>query len=193
MDKKTIGIAIAVIVVVVALFLVFGKTGTPGNSGTNTEGQKVTDQGVVTPEGVVAASGASPIATSGEVLNLKGEVAKLDVDPGSPEAPQQSNPVSANSVPKAATKMTVSMGSGFSPKEFTVNSGDAVTISVSSTDDKTYVFAFEDQALSAVAVGVGPGETRLITFNAPKRGEYVFYSNVPGHKAAGLVGKMIVK
>jgi len=67
-------------------------------------------------------------------------------------------------------------------------------VAVSSTDGYTHVFMFDDPSLSAVAVGVGPKETRAITFNAPaKAGTYSFHCDVPGHTARGEVGAMIVK
>ena len=83
-------------------------------------------------------------------------------------------------------------GGGFSPNSFTVSAGAPVTISITSGDQYSHVFAFEDASLSAVAVGVGPGETRAITFNAPKTaGAYKFYSNIPGQ--SGEAGVMTVK
>ncbi|MBI5220375.1 MAG: cupredoxin domain-containing protein [Candidatus Liptonbacteria bacterium] len=202
MDKKTIGIIIAVIVVIVALYLAFGNkpaTGpvaqpaaAPGTPGAVPEPVK-TDQGTVTPQGVVAATGTSPIATSGEVLAPSGKPVKLDVTPGTPEAPQQSNPVAKPAdLPSKTVKITMSSG-GISPSGFTVKAGEPVTIGVTSGDSQTHVFKFDDPSLDAVAVGVGPGETRAITFPAPKAGTYKFHCDVPGHSSRGEVGEMIVK
>src|SRR4029453_17947131 len=42
-----------------------------------------------------------------------------------------------------------------------------------------------------VSVDLPPGETKEIVVNAPA-GEYEYYCNVPGHKQAGMVGKLIV-
>jgi len=66
-------------------------------------------------------------------------------------------------------------------------------LALSSVDNITHVLLFDDPVLAGVAIGVGPNETRAITFNAPKAGEYGFHCDVPGHTARGESGKMIVK
>jgi uncharacterized cupredoxin-like copper-binding protein len=38
---------------------------------------------------------------------------------------------------------------------------------------------------------LNPGESASFTFNLPA-GEYTYYCTVPGHRAAGMVGKLIV-
>lgn len=43
-----------------------------------------------------------------------------------------------------------------------------------------------------ISVDIAPGATETVTVNAPV-GEYEFYCNVPGHKEAGMVGKLTVK
>lgn len=144
------------------------------------------------PTGTPAAPQASPISEEGAVVTPSGEPVKLNVEPGSPEAPQQSAPLEKKDIPSAAVKITMSP-SGISPNVFTAKPGQAVTLSVTADESQTHVFKFDDPSLSAVAVGVGPGETRVISFNAPKAGEYVFYCDVPGHRGRGEVGKMIVK
>lgn len=185
-QKKNIWVWVVVGVIVVAVVVYLALTG----GFTMPENQPA--EGTPTEQGVVAAPGASPVTEEGVVLNTQGEEAKNDVQPGSPEAPQQSNPIAAEEVPSSATKLTVS-AQGFSPAEFTVSAGSAVTLSVTSGDTQTHIFMFDDPSLSAVAVGIGPGETRAITFNAPTtKGEYSFRCDVPGHAGRGEVGKMIV-
>jgi uncharacterized cupredoxin-like copper-binding protein len=39
---------------------------------------------------------------------------------------------------------------------------------------------------------LNPGQSENITINADA-GEYEYYCSVPGHKAAGMVGKLIVQ
>lgn len=144
-------------------------------------------------QGTPVATGTSIINDEGRVVNNEGIEVRNDVEPASPEAPQQSDPIEdAAAVPATAIKLTVS-AEGFSPSSFEVDAGDPVSLSVTSTDDFTHVFAFKDKSLSAVAVGLAPGETRVISFNAPDtEGEYTFYCNVPGHEGRGEVGTMIV-
>lgn len=110
-----------------------------------------------------------------------------------PSKPAQSPPVNEANVPEKAVKLGISAG-GITPASFEVKKGQEVTLSVASQDDWTHIFRFKDEGLKEVAVGVGPGQTRLITFYAPKnRGEYEFYCDVPGHSDRGEKGKMLVK
>jgi len=119
-------------------------------------------------------------------------VVRLDVPPGSPDAPQQSNPVAQSDVPKGALDIVVKDGS-FTPSSFAVNSGEQVTIYFTSADGRTHSIGFEDASVQGIAVGIGPGETRSVTFKAPVPGTYAFECNVPGHAAAGEQGTMVVE
>lgn len=144
-------------------------------------------------EAMVAVVGANPIAKDGTVVTTEGVAVKNDAIPLSPEAPRQTAPVIKDELPASAIKLAIS-AAGWDPAEFSVKAGAPVTIAISSDDDYTHVFMFDDQVLSAVAVGVSPHETRAITFNSPtEAGEYTFHCDVPGHTSRGEVGKMIVK
>ncbi len=145
-----------------------------------------------TPQGTAAAPGASPVSGAGQVVTKEGKPVKLNVVAGTPDAPQQSNPIGAGSVSAGTIKMTVS-AKGFSPNQFVVRAGDVVTIALTSGDTQTHVFKFDDASLSAVAIGVGPGETRAITFNAPSPGKYGFHCDVPNHSSRGETGTMTVQ
>lgn len=183
------GVVVAVIVIYIA---VSGGVLLP-RSGKTPTAEELGKVATTTRQGVVAAPGTSPIATStGQVVTPTGEPVKLDVTPGSPKAPQQSNPIKADDLSAKAVELKVSAG-GFLPSAFTVKEGQPVALAITATDSQTHVFYFKDQSLSAVAVGVGPGETRAIVFNAPKRGTYDFYCGVPGHEARGEIGRMTVE
>ncbi len=144
-------------------------------------------------DATVAVVGANPIAKDGTVVTTAGVAVKNDAVPMSPEAPKQTPPVAKEELPASVIKLDIS-AAGWNPSEFSVKAGAPVTLAITSTDDYTHVFMFNDSALSAVAVGVSPHETRAITFNAPAAaGEYAFHCDVPGHAARGEVGKMIVK
>ncbi|HXF44060.1 MAG TPA: cupredoxin domain-containing protein [Candidatus Paceibacterota bacterium] len=138
------------------------------------------------------APGTSPVTAEGEVITDSGNPVRLDVTPGTPEAPQQSNPISREILPESAIQIEVS-DQGFSPTTFTVKAGEAVTLSLTSVGSQTHVFKFENPSLKAVAIGVGPEETRAITFNAPTAGSYAFYCDVPGHRSRGEEGVMMVE
>ncbi len=180
MEKKNIW---GIIIVIFALLIVGGIVLVAMQKG---------DVQVVNEPDAVVAPGASAITSDGQVVTEEGNPVKLNVEPLSPEAPSQSDPIAESEVPTSAIEIEVS-AEGFKPAEFSVSSGDAVSISITSTDTQTHVFRFDSAQLSAVAVGVGPGETRLISFNAPSKGEYTFFCDVPGHKGRGEIGKMVVK
>jgi len=182
---------LVVVIIVAAYFVVKSRNTVP--SAANAPVGTQTSSGTVTPTGIVAATGTSAIASSGIVVSPTGQATQNNVQPAAPTAPQESNAIASPSqIPLAAVKLTVSAAKGYAPNAFTVSAGAAVTIAVTSGDSLVHVFAFQDASLSAVAVGVGPGETRAITFNAPtKPGNYTFYSNVPGQ--SGETGVMTVK
>ncbi len=200
MNKAQTAILVIVTVIVLGFLVYVGinqqspengealPSGENGEVETEAEGEEAT--GLVGESEVV---GGSLVTEEGQVVTDKGEPVDPTAEPGSPDAPKQTDPISEESVPRTAIKIKVS-ASGFTPNEFSVQSGKAITLSVTSVDDQTHVFAFNHPDLKGVAVGVGPGETRAITFNAPEsKGTYEFFCNVPGHAQRGETGTMIVK
>lgn len=180
------GVAVGIVIIYVAI-----SGGVKFPAGTRSA-DRVGPLATTTPQGIVAAPGLSPVSDEGQVVTREGKPVQLNTTPGSPEAPQQSNPIAPQDLPSASVKLSMS-ASGISPSTFRVRRGDAVTLAITASDSQTHVFMFDDAVLSSVAVGVGPGETRAITFNAPARGEYAFHCDVPGHAARGETGKMIVE
>lgn len=190
-NKSTL-VWIVIGVVVAAVVIYFAVT---GGFVTTTQNQPpVTGIATTTPQGVVVAPGSSPVATSGIVVTPEGKPVDNAAQPGTPEAPKQSNPIAASDIPPQAIKITMS-ASGITPSSFTVKAGQVVQLSISAGDTQSHVFKFEDPSLAAVAVGVGPGDpVRVMTFNAPsKPGAYAYYCDVPGHKARGEQGTMVVQ
>jgi len=184
MDKKSI-IWIVVAVVIIAVIGVFMMK---GSNAPKQEEQISKSSNTVAP-------GASAVNTEGIVVTQEGKAARNDAKPMSPEAPQESLPITdKSSVSSSAINIKVS-SDGISPKEFRVKAGAATSLLVSSGDQFTHLFKFQDPSLSAIAVGIGPGDpTRLMTFNAPaNRGEYQYFCDVPGHVGRGETGKMIVE
>jgi azurin len=60
--------------------------------------------------------------------------------------------------------------------------------------DKGYVPDSGKKWILASSALAGGGETVEVTFNAPKEpGEYMYICTFPGHYAAGMKGKLIVK
>lgn len=150
------------------------------------------------PEEVAAAKpiavGTSLITKDNVVVSAAGTPVKLNVMPASQDAPKESAPIaSPDLVPNAnAVKISVS-GAGFVPNSFTVKEGQLVNFTLTSTDDYTHVWLPDDNALIATALGVAGGETRVKSWNAPKKGTYTFRCDIPGHKDRGEVGTMIVE
>jgi len=209
-NKKKLFILLGVLVVVAIIIVVAatqGQKNVPAPS-TNEVEQTPTEENApaleepglteeeinpVLKDSTVVIPGANPITKDNKVVTSEGKETKNDVTPMSPEAPQQTAPVAKEELSKEVLQLGVS-ASGWNPAEFTVKKGEAVSLAITSTDTFTHVFKFDDPSLSAVAVGVGPAETRAISFNAPTQaGEYTFRCDVPGHAGRGEVGKMIVK
>jgi len=186
---KILGIVIVVILVVLFLYLglfnkkVFGPTSVSNKN----------EQGKSLPSNVMEEfKGANPISEEGVVVTPEGKPADNTATPGSPEAPSQSAPISKEEVPASAIKLEVSFEKGFSPNTFTVKANAPVTLSLTGLDDRVHVLRFNNPALNAIAIGLGPRMTRMINFNAPKEpGEYTFFDDVPGQQ--NITGKMIVK
>jgi len=138
--------------------------------------------------------GASPVKDN-KVLTMEGKPVVNSAVPMAPEAPQQTAAIDKKTVENDSSVIKLSVSAaGYVPNSFEVKKGAVVNIAVTSTDSYTHIFAFRDAGLSAVAVGLAPGETRAITFNAPDTaGSYEYYCNVPGHAGRGETGTMIVK
>lgn len=208
-NKKKIWILLGVIVVIVVIIAVAASQSqkntkqapTQGNvtgeetPAADTEVAAGTEAAVnpVLENATVEVPGTNYITTDDKVVTQTGEETKTNVSPMSPLAPQQSGPVSAESLSNNVVKIKATVGKGYEPAEFTVNRGQAVTLSLTSTD-LSHGLVFDDPSLQAVGVAVSSGETRAITFNAPTTaGEYTFHCTLPPHAASGEVGKMIVK
>lgn len=185
-----VGVVVAAVVIYLAVSGTFGNLGGGAN-----KAPAVTGSATTTAQGVVQAPGSSAIASSGIVVTPEGTPVDNAAQPGTPTAPKESNPLtSVSDVPTSAVKITMA-ATGITPSTFTVKAGEAVTLSVADGDTQSHIFKFEDPSLAAVAVGIGPGDPiRVLSFNAPtKPGSYVYYCDVPGHRARGEQGTMVVQ
>ena len=203
-------IVVIILIIVVAALQGKKNTGTEGtpadqpaaNAPTETtpatgpEGEAITAPVVneILKDATIAAPGASAITKDNKVVTLEGKQIVNNVEQTSPLAPSESGPVKKEDLAADVIKLEVS-AAGFSPSEFTVKPGAAVSVSITATD-VAHSLAFDDPSLSAIGIGVyaGNDNTRVISFNAPtKAGEYTFYCNVGNHRSRGESGKMIVK
>lgn len=144
-------------------------------------------------EVLILAPGASPVTTGGEVLTETGSVARNDVAVMSPEAPHQTNFLVEDDLPEESINIEIREDS-FSPKSFTTSPNTATFISFSSKDGGVHTITFDDPSLSALAVLVGPNQTKGILFKAPSEsGTYAFRCITPGHADKGEIGEMVVR
>jgi len=78
---------------------------------------------------------------------------------------------------------------GYYPSTLEVNKGDIVKITFMS-DDILHNLYIEGYNVATSTVSNGVSST--IQFTADKAGTFLFYCTVPGHKDAGMTGKLIV-
>jgi uncharacterized cupredoxin-like copper-binding protein len=95
--------------------------------------------------------------------------------PTAPAAAAQSVEITANDI-------------FFDPKEVTIPANTNVKIVLPNKGAAAHNFSIDALKIS---VDLPPGATKDVVVNAPP-GEYEYYCNVPGHKEAGMVGKLIV-
>ena len=145
------------------------------------------------PLGMTVITGANIITPENLVVTKSGALTVNSAIPMSDNAPKQTGLLEKATLSNQVLKIDVG-NNKFSPKEFTIIAGAPTTFSLTSVDDLTHIISFDDPALSAIAVLVGSGQTKGITFNAPaKPGSYTFRCVSPGHADKGEVGVMIVK
>ncbi len=136
--------------------------------------------------------GGNKINADQQVVTAEGTPVKSNVMPNSPEAPK-AVVVEKNKLPEEVIKIEVG-NTKFKPTSFTVKAGAPVSLAFSSTDKKVHVITFNNPDLAALAFAVGAGQIKAMSFNAPLTpGSYEFRCDVPGHKAAGEIGTMIVE
>lgn len=134
--------------------------------------------------------GGNKINAEQQVVTAEGAPVKANVMPNSPEAPQ-AVVVAKNKLPEEVINIEVG-NNKFNPSSFTVKAGSPVSLAFSSIDKKVHVITFTNPDLAALAFGVGAGQIKAMSFNAPlSPGSYEFRCDVPGHKAE--IGTMIVE
>jgi uncharacterized cupredoxin-like copper-binding protein len=121
-----------------------------------------------------------------------GMVGTLHVVEGAAAPPageqQQAPPPDQGAAPPAPEVDMVDIA--FNPKEITIAANTDVTINLKNSGAATHNFNIESEGIhSGDYVG---GQTGTIVVNLPP-GEYEYQCDVPGHKEAGMVGKLIVQ
>lgn len=171
-------------------------TSPQGNIPTTTSTSSNAIEGVGTivslKDAVAIVPGPNLVTKDNKVVTAEGKVTANNAQPMAPDAPKQTSFLDKATLAPSVIQLSVG-NNKFAPNEFTVKAGAPTTISITGVDSFSHVIAFNDSSLSAVAVLVGPGQTRGITFNAPVvKGTYTFRCDSPDHATRGETGKMIV-
>lgn len=203
---------IAVVIIVIATRNNNQKTNAPVGGdgatqpGTTTASTTVADVAAViaeTPVAPVTATqplkdvkiivpGANPVTADNKVVTATGVVTDAAALTRDANAPRATAFLDEATLPTAITKISFS-ATGISPKEITTKAGAPTSVAVTNDDAVVHNFVFTDKVLGAIAVPVGPGQTRAIVFNAPAAGTYEYKCSNPRHADRNEVGKMIVK
>jgi plastocyanin len=110
---------------------------------------------------------------------------------GSPNASPAAGGVGTPAVSAVGSAVAIEMlDIKYSLTEMTIPANTAVTINLSNKGAAKHNFNID--ALDVHSGDYEPGQSGTITINAPP-GEYEYYCSIPGHKAAGMVGKLIVQ
>jgi plastocyanin len=217
--KMLVILGIIVVIVIILIVAAMKSKKAPENTGNPEAGQVQTQEepgASETQSTSTPSTNANAIEGVGEIVNLKdavavvpggpnlvtkdnkvvteeGRVAANDAPPMSAGAPKQTGFLDKATLAPSVIQLNVG-NNVFSPNSFTTNAGAPTTISLTGVDSYSHVFTFSDASLSAIAMLVGPGQTKAITFNAPvNAGAYAFHCDSPDHAARGEAGNMIVK
>jgi plastocyanin len=102
----------------------------------------------------------------------------------------EATPAAASDNGNAATQATITMVDiAFQPNSLTIPANTDAPVSLPNTGATLHNFSIDELGID---VDVAPGDTGSVTINAPA-GTYQFYCNVPGHKAAGMIGTLTVQ
>lgn len=92
--------------------------------------------------------------------------------------------------------LVVTMGEegqlAFYPTELNVRKGEAVKL-VLNNADTAQAHAFVIRELTLKSRAVAPGMSETLTFVPDKAGDFAFFCDMPGHKEAGMVGRIHVE
>jgi uncharacterized cupredoxin-like copper-binding protein/mono/diheme cytochrome c family protein len=122
-----------------------------------------------------------------------GMVGTLHVVEGAaaPANESQGPPPTEGAPPASQAPIEVDMVDiAFAPAEITIPANTDVTINL--VNKGSAVHTFDVDELNVHSGEYAGGQTGTVTINAAP-GEYEYYCAVPGHKQAGMVGKLIVK
>lgn len=89
-------------------------------------------------------------------------------------------------------KITIDMDEyNFIPQNFEAPVGQQITIELNNVGKMAHDMKFDTVDAQSELVGTSESTTLAVRFD--EAGEYPFHCTVPGHKEAGMVGKVIAK
>ncbi len=139
---------------------------------------------------VAEVSGGNLVTPDSKVINAVGQVVQNSAQPMTPLAPTLTAPVDPTRLPTSVIKLEL-YDNGFSPRQFKVFSGQAVTLALTAINAGARL-VFDDPALAGLEMAVTSGQTRTKTFNAPLTpGIYFFRQDIPDKYEQ--TGRMIVE
>ena len=78
----------------------------------------------------------------------------------------------------------------FAPNEIRINKGDNVEITFENIG--TYEHNFVIEGYNKKTPIISKGNRAVLAFTADKAGTFAFFCSVPGHRASGMEGKLVV-
>ena len=79
----------------------------------------------------------------------------------------------------------------FNPSSITVSAGDKVKIIFRNDGERNHDLVIEELGIRTKIIN--SGETDTIEFEVKQPGTYTFFCSLPGHRQAGMEGKLIVE
>lgn len=190
-NKKTIILSVVVFIALVAIVALVLKSRLDSGIVVATPAKTIVSEMPETPAAVSETqSDSEPIVAVAVATPVNSKDESLSAMPNSDEAPKQEVVENAEAIPAQAINISVT-DKGFSPNNFTVKSGQKVTLAISAADSNTHVFIFPNASLMGLTTAVLSGETKMITFTAPEAGSFVFRDDIPEYR--DNTGTMVVE
>lgn len=131
--------------------------------------------------GMVGTLISRPMASADEPATADEDAAADEVEAADEAAGEAPAPATAQNV--------TSFDIYFEPAQVTIPANTDVPFTLPNDGAAAHNFSIDELGISVDQV---PGSTQEMVINAPP-GTYEYYCNVPGHKAAGMVGTLIVE
>jgi nitrite reductase (NO-forming) len=124
------------------------------------------------------------------IVTAGGETGGGEATTEAPAATPAASPA-ASAAAALPTTLDVEMKDiAFDVKELTLPANSEITINLKNSGAATHNFNIDE--LDVHSGDYAGGQTGTVTFKTGAPGEFSFYCNIPGHKEAGMIGKVTV-